>query len=183
MLLQTQRARNFLETISLIMIDFTCHSRYYYIGGKEMSLKLRLLSVLVALLIFATPCVFGDDPKGTAYSRPNVSGGYDFYDSSGNKTGYSVKRTDGRYNYYDQYGNKAGFLKPGAEKGKYYYYDADNIRRGEFKSNPYGGYRYYEKKEGLETTQQKKIRRDYQYQDPYGSGVETLPPGVIKGKE
>lgn len=148
----------------------------------KMRYKLTIFVLLIGITL-TTSAVFGDFPKGTAYSRPNLSGGYDFYDSSGEKVGYSTKHKGGGYDYYNQYGNKTGSLKPTKKSGVYRYYDADNIRRGEVATHPYGGYRYHEKKEGFESPQQKQIRRDYKYQDPYGSGIETLPPGVIKGEE
>lgn len=145
--------------------------------------RLTILALLLMGVAFATSAVGDDFPKGTANSRPNLSGGYDFYDSSGKKIGYSSKHRGGGYDYYNQHGNKTGSLKPSKETGVYQYYDADNIRRGRVATHPYGGYRYYEKKEGFENPQQKQIRRDYEYENPYGSGIETLPPGVIKGEE
>lgn len=148
-----------------------------------MKPKLIMVAVFLIVVVAITPSVFSADPKGTSYSRPNVSGGYDFYDSSGNKIGFSTKRKGGGYDYYDQYGNKTGYLKSTPKGGVYDYYDADNVRRGKVASHPYGGYRYYEKKEGLITPDQTQIRRDHEYKDPYGSGIEILSPGVIKGEE
>lgn len=148
-----------------------------------MKPKLIILTIILIATVVIIPPVFSDDPKGTSYSRPNVSGGYDFYDSSGKKIGSSAKRRSGGYDYYNQYGNKTGYLKTTQKGGVYEYYDADNVHRGEVADHPYGGYRYYEKKEGLETPEQKQIRRDHEYQNPYGSGIETLSPDVIKGKK
>lgn len=149
-----------------------------------MRTKLLFTIILVAGVIFIVPAVLGKTPKGTANSKPNVSGGYDFYDSSGKKTGSSGKLSGGGYCYYDRYGNKTGYLKPTEEKkGSYQYYDVDNVRRGEFREDLYGGYRYYEKAEGLETQEQMQIRHNRDYQNPYGKEVETFTPGVIKGEE
>lgn len=149
-----------------------------------MRAKLIFLIILLTGGIFIVSAALGSAPKGTANSKPNVSGGYDFYDSSGNKIGSSTQRSGGGYNYYDQHGNKTGYLKPAEESsGSYQYYDVDNVRRGDFRKDPYGGYRYYEKAEGLETQEQMQIRHNRDYQNPYGDKVETFSPGVIKGEE
>jgi len=157
----------------------------------EINMKIFLYTLLISLIITA-PAISQDQP-GTSLSRPNVSGGYDFYDSEGNKTGSSMKRYGGGYDYYDQYGNRVGTLKPetkkssskkgGYKKGGYEYYDADNIERGKLKSDPYGGYRYYEQDAAPVTSEQMGIRRDYKYADPYGSGIETLSTKTIQGEE
>jgi len=154
-------------------------------------MKIFLYILLISLIIIA-PAISQDQP-GTSLSRPNISGGFDFHDSEGNKTGSSMKRPDGGYDYYDQYGNRVGTLKPatqkssakksGYKKGGYEYYDADNIKRGKLKSDPYGGYRYYEQGAAPITSEQMGIRRDYKYADPYGSGIETLSTETIQGEE
>lgn len=147
-----------------------------------MTLKLSFFIILISATVFTASTVLSDPPAGTANSKPNLNGGYDFYDSAGNKTGSSTKRLGGGYNYYDQYGNKTGYLKAKKE-GRYQYYDVDNVRRGEFRGDLYGGYRYYQKQEGLENREQMQIRRYHDYQNPYGDDVETFSPAVIKGEE
>jgi hypothetical protein len=139
--------------------------------------------MVFAGLICYLPYAYCGDPPGTAYSQPNASGGYDFFDSSGSKIGSSSLRVDGGYDYYDQYGNKTGSLILDEESNTYKYLDADDLERGEVTIEPYGGYRYYEQKEGLETPAKAQIRRDYDYSSPYGTGIETLPPEVIKGED
>ena len=135
------------------------------------------------ILLFTTVSAVANEPAGTANSRPNVSGGYDFYDAEGNKTGSSQALPDGGYIYYDKYGNMTGKLTPGEEGEGYRYYDEENVERGAIATDPYGGYRYNEKAEGLVTPSQTQVRRNYDYTDAYGDGIGTLPPEVIEGKE
>ena len=133
--------------------------------------------------VYNLPFVYCGDLPGTAYSQPNASGGYDFFNSSGEKIGSSSLRVDGGYDYYDEYGNKTGSLVLDSESNSYTYYNADDLETGKVEIEPYRGYRYYEQKEGLETPAKMQIRRDYDYASPYGTGIETLPPEVIKGED
>ncbi|NQT95788.1 MAG: hypothetical protein HQ572_05000 [Candidatus Omnitrophica bacterium] len=141
-----------------------------------------ILLIIGILLISASP-VFAEDPAGTTHSRPNVSGGYDFFDAEGNKIGSSAIRTDGGYDYYDQYGNLTGSLAVDPETDRKTYQDIQNVQRGELVTDPYGGYRYKRKGEDIETSTQTQIRKDHKYADPYGGGLETLPPDIIQGNE
>ncbi len=81
-------------------------------------------------------------------TRKNQLGGYDYYNSAGNKTGYSKKTYTGDYIYYDNEGNKLGVLKQDKKKDTYTFYNADNIATGSFRKTPTGEYRYEDKFEG-----------------------------------
>ena len=139
-----------------------------------------ILSItVIAAAVFCMPAQA--DQPGAGQSRPNVSGGYDFYDASGTKTSSSSKRHDGGYDYFDQFGNKTGSIMQDEDTGAYEYRDAENIERGSLKADPYGGYRFTTKGEGMVTAEQTNIRRSYGYADTYGSGIETLSSDVIRG--
>ena len=139
-----------------------------------------ILSItVIAVAAFCVPAEANQ--PGAAYSRPNVSGGYDFYDASGSKTGSSSRRHDGGYDYFDQFGSKTGSIIEHEDTGAYEYRDAENIDRGSLKADPYGGYRFKAKGEDVVTAGQTNIRRSYGYADTYGSGIETLSSDVIRG--
>jgi hypothetical protein len=138
--------------------------------------------IFIIVITVSAFCVLAEaDQPGTAQSKPNVSGGYDFYDVSGAKTGSSSKRDDGGYDYYDQRGNKTGSITQDVDTGSYEYRDAENIDRGSLETDPYGGYRFKAKGEDTITAEQSNIRRSYGYADPYGKGIETLSSDVIRG--
>lgn len=144
-----------------------------------MKIIFRILIIAIAVTALGMPSMASD--PGTSKSRPNVSGGYDFYDTLGAKTGSSSKRPDGGYDYFDQHGNKTGSLMQDEDTGAYEYRDAENIDRGSLTADPYGGYRFKTKGEETITAEQANIRRNYGYTNPYGSGVETLSPDIIRG--
>ncbi|MFH1868081.1 MAG: hypothetical protein ABH843_03830 [Candidatus Omnitrophota bacterium] len=148
-----------------------------------MMTKYIYITLISLLFSLASGNAFSDDMPGTAYSRPNVSGGYDFYDSEGSKIGFSSRDKDGDYVYYDTNGSIVGKLKFDVKKGKYRFYDGDNIKKGELSKDRYGGYRYKKSKSDNETSMQMRIRKDYDYANPYGEGVETLPLEVIRGEK
>ena len=143
-----------------------------------------IIIVIISLLLLSAP---GEgsaaEIPGTAYSRPNVSGGFDFYDSEGNKVGSSSRDKEGDYVYYNANGSLIGTLRFDAKTTKYKFYDGDNIKTGELSKDPYGGYRYKKMKDSKETSQQIGIRKDYKYANPYGGGLETLPLDVIRGEK
>ncbi|MFC1807624.1 hypothetical protein ACFL0T_04575 [Candidatus Omnitrophota bacterium] len=148
-----------------------------------MSNRIYIYIVVIVSVVFMCHLSFGADAPGTSNTRPNMAGGYDYFDSEGNKTGSSMPKTFGGYDYYDPYGNLTGALKYNKKDHQYEYFDAENIKRGNLKSDPYGGYRYSEQKEGLITSDQMNIRRNYKYSDPYGGGVETFSTDVLQGKD
>jgi len=127
--------------------------------------------------------VNAEDPAGTSHSKPNVSSGYDFYDADGNKVGSSTLRIDGGYDYYDKHGNLTGHLVVDPETGEQSYEDAENVSKGSLGSDPYGGYRFDQEGEDSVTSTQSQVRKNYEYADPYGKGLETLSPDVIQGKD
>jgi len=140
---------------------------------------IRVVIFALTITILTVPSMAGE--PGTSKSKPNVSGGYDFYDAAGTKTSSSSKRPDGGYDYFDQYGNQTGSLVQNEDTDAYEYRDADNIDRGALTSDPYGGYRFKTKGEDTVTAEQTNIRRNYDYANPYGSGIKTLSPDVIRG--
>ena len=144
---------------------------------------MKIIFILsIAVIVAAVLCMPVEATQpGAAQSRPNVSGGYDFYDASGAKTGSSSKRHDGGYDYFDQYGSRTGSIIEHEDTGAYEYRDAENIDRGSLKADPYGGYRFKAKGEDVVTAGQTNIRRSYGYADTYGSGIETLSSDVIRG--
>ena len=146
-----------------------------------MYLKFIIYIIIILISVSAPRSVFSEGAKEQTSVRPNVSGGYEFYSPTGEKTGFSSSSGGGGYEYYDKYGNPTGFLKSDTKTGKYEFYDADGIKRGELAANPYGGYRYSEQKEAAITAAQMSIRRDYAYADPYGTGIETLSSDTIRG--
>ena len=138
-----------------------------------------IVIIAIAITAFSMPSMAAE--PGTSKSKPNVSGGYDFYDVSGAKTGSSSKRPDGGYDYFDQYGNQTGSLVQNKNTDAYEYRDAENIDRGSLTSDPYGGYRFKTKGDDTVTAEQANIRRNYDYANPYGDGIKTLSPDVIRG--
>ena len=145
---------------------------------KEMKL---FIAIFILSIFICTSCLLAEDTPDAANSRPNVSGGYDYYDSAGNKTSSSQSRSDGGFDYYDQYGNKTGSLIYDEENERFTYIDAENVQRGTLSEDPYGGYRYTTQGEDVVTSKQMQIRRDYGYTDTYGKGVETLSSDTVRG--
>jgi hypothetical protein len=141
--------------------------------------RIFVASIMVIAVVFCMPAEASQ--PGAVQSRPNSSGGYDFYDGSGSKTGSSSKRPDGGYDYFDRYGNKTGSIRQDEDNNAYEYRDADNIDRGSLRADPYGGYRFKAKGEDTITAEQSNIRRNYGYADPYGKGIETLSSDAIRG--
>ena len=139
------------------------------------------LVILISVIFICAGSLLAEDAPDAANSRPNVSDGYDYYDSDGNKTGSSQGRNDGGYDYYDKYGNKTGSLIYDEENERFTYIDAEKVHRGTLTEDPYGGYRYTTQGEDLITSQQMQIRRDYGYTDTYGKGLETLSSDTVRG--
>jgi hypothetical protein len=139
--------------------------------------------VALASYIFAAQLIFAAGPPNKSYSKPNASGGFDFFNASGEKIGSSSRRPDGGYDYYDKHGNWTGRLVPANTAGVYHYYDHENVYRGKVSTEPYGGYRYSEQQEGVIDRDSMDVRRDHEYKDEYGSGLETLSPETIQGKK
>jgi hypothetical protein len=146
----------------------------------KMKIFSRIAAAVFFMLITAIPLTAQQQP-GTVKSKPNPAGGFDFFDSEGNKTGFSTKRHDGGYDYFNQYGNKTGSLVKNEETGTYEYRDAEDIDRGTFTEDAYGGYRFKAKGEDTVTAEQATIRHNYEYADPYGKGIETLSSEIIRG--
>ena len=140
-----------------------------------------ILVIFISVIFICAGSLLAEDAPDAANSRPNVSDGYDYYDSDGNKTGSSQARNDGGYDYYDKYGNKTGSLIYDEENEQFTYIDAENVHRGTLTEDPYGGYRYTTQGEDLITSQQMQIRRDYGYTDTYGKGLETLSSNTVRG--
>jgi hypothetical protein len=142
--------------------------------------KIIFFIIILSAIIVLCTMVCAEQP-GTAQSKPNVSGGYDFYDTTGAKTGSSSKRPDNGYDYFDQHGNKTGSILQDKDTGDYEYRDVEEIDRGSLTKEAYGGYRFKTKGEDIATAEQANIRRSYGYADTYGSGIETLPSQVVRG--
>ena len=145
----------------------------------KMNITMRILIYCLTIALLAVPCIASE--PGASKSKPNVSGGYDFYDAAGVKTSSSSKRPDGGYDYFDKHGNLTGSLVQNEDTDAYEYRDADNIDRGTLTSDPYGGYRFKTKGDDTVTAEQANIRRNYDYANPYGDGIKTLSPDVIRG--
>ena len=139
------------------------------------------LAVFISVILIYNNNLLAEDAPDAANSRPNVSGGYDYYDSEGNKTGSSQGRSDGGYDYHDKYGNKTGSLIYDEENERFTYIDAENVHRGNLTEDPYGGYRYTTQGEDVITSKQMQIRRNYGYTDTYGKGLETLSSDTVRG--
>lgn len=132
------------------------------------------LSMSAASLSYAAP-------PGSSNARPNVSDGFDYYDSSGRKTGSSSMRADGGYDYYDSYGNPIGRLEKDETSGSFKYHDLNNITSGSLDQNSYGGFTFTDKDTSVITAEQSQIRRNYDYANPYGSGIDTFSPDTLRG--
>ena len=78
-------------------------------------------------------------------STPNLSGGYNHYDSHGRKTGYSSRNLSGGYNYYDAKGNKTGYSARNLTGG-YTHYDNKGHKTGRSSPRFGGGYTHYDNK-------------------------------------
>lgn len=95
----------------------------------------------------STPGLFGGynnyDSKGNKVGRstPGLFGGYNTYDKDGRKTGYSTPGFFGGYNHYDSSGKKIGHSSPGMF-GSMNHYDSSGKRTGSSTPGMFGGYNH-----------------------------------------
>ncbi len=82
----------------------------------------------------------------TGRSDPSLfGGGYNHYDSKGQKNGYSVRSAFGSYNHYDSRGHRTGSSRV-SFFGDYVHYDAKGNKTGTSRRNVFGGYTNYDAK-------------------------------------
>lgn len=79
----------------------------------------------------------------TGHSDPNFYGGFENYDSDGNKTGHTEPGFFGNYTSYDSSGNKAGHSEPNFFGG-YDHYDSNGHKVGHSDPDFFGGYTHYD---------------------------------------
>ena len=77
------------------------------------------------------------------HSDRNIWGGYDHYDSKGNKIGSSEPSLFGGYTNYDAKGRKIGHSDPGIFGG-YTHYDNQGHKTGHSDPGIFGGYQHYD---------------------------------------
>ncbi|PIU42203.1 MAG: hypothetical protein COS99_01490 [Candidatus Omnitrophica bacterium CG07_land_8_20_14_0_80_42_15] len=132
-----------------------------------------IAAIIIFCFILSSKAFSGTIYQRTGGVRKNSSGGYDFYNSSGQRKGSSASTGRG-YTFYDSKGNKVGTLKKSTKSRRAYtYYDAEGIRRGYLKKSVTGGYYYQDVQSGkiVDALPQSS------------SGIGGLSPDVFQGQQ